>query len=76
MTTPGPIRSESCPRPNIGPNTMYADFAIPNPPCYVRSMEQDPCVNVRQEPLLPPRQYYMNVFEPVAFAGKGKCDPK
>ena len=72
---PGPIRGAPCPRPHIGPNTTYSDFAIPNPPCYERRIEANPCLELKERPILPPRQYYMKYYEPVIFSGEGHCAP-
>jgi hypothetical protein len=70
---PGPIHPTACPRPYIGPNTSYSDFAIPNPPCSERRMEMNSCLDVKERPILPPRQNYLNYWEPVAFSAKGPC---
>lgn len=71
---PGPIVPTACPRPHIGPNTSYSDFAIPDPPCYERQMDRNPCLEIKERPILPPQQYYLDYWQPIAFPGQGPCD--
>lgn len=76
MTTPGEIRDFSCPRPNIGPNASYSDWALPgSPSCMEREMAMNPCLKIEQRPILPPYQYYLKYWEPVAFRTEGQCIP-